>query len=221
MKILWGATVAAAALAVSACDNRKAADETATDQTADATATMPSDSGMAPPTDPMATTQTTAGAAAMDVPAYVQTAASGDMFEIRSSELARKQSKTSQVRDFAQRMITDHQASTAALKKAVQEGAAGTTVPAEIMPRHQQMLRELEQADAAAFDRLYIEQQRTAHAEALDLHRSFAGRADVPPQLKAFAQQTAQTVEGHHERLMQMPTATAGAQGAATPTPGQ
>ena len=134
MKILWGATVTAAALAVSACDNRKAADQTATDQTADATATMPSDSGMAPPTDPMAPPPTTAGATAMDVPAYVQTAASGDMFEIRSSQLAQKQSKNSQVRDFAQRMITDHQASTAALKNAVQDGAAGTTVPAPLGP---------------------------------------------------------------------------------------
>lgn len=210
MKILWGATVAVAALAVSACDNRKATDQTATDRTADATATMPSDSAMAPPTDP-----TVSPGGAIDVPTYVQTAASGDIFEIRSSQLALKQGQDRQVRDFAQRMIRDHQASTAALKQAVSEGAQGTAIPTAMLPRHAEMLRTLEQAgngsDKAAFDRLYVEQQRTAHAEALDLHRGMAARADAPAPLKAFADATARTVEGHHQSLMQMPAATGSA----------
>lgn len=222
MKILLGATVAVAALAVSACDNRKAADGTTTDETAGATATTPSDSGMAPPTGDGGATL----ANAVDVPTYVQTAASSDMFEIRSSQLAQKQSQDRQVRDFAQRMIKDHQASTAALKQAVSAGAQGTAIPTEMMPRHAEMLRTLEQAangsDRAAFDRLYVEQQRTAHAEALDLHRSMAERGDVPTPLKAFAQRTAATVEGHHQSLMQMPAARGGAAstsaGAVSPT---
>lgn len=212
MRSIWTMSVAAAALAVTGCNNQKAADGTAADRTAGATDTMPSDSGMAPATGMDGATP----ANAVDVPTYVQTAASSDMFEIRSSQLAQKQSQDRQVRDFAQRMIRDHQASTAALKQAVSEGAEGTTIPTEMMPRHAQMLRELEQAatgsDRAAFDRLYVEQQRTAHAEALDLHRSMAARGDVPAQLKAFAQSTAQTVEGHRQSLMQMP-AMAGAAG--------
>jgi putative membrane protein len=213
--MFWGATVAATALAIAGCGGQKS-DGAATDETADATTTMPSDSGMVPPTG----TETTGATASapVDVPTYVQTAASGDMFEIRSSQLALKQSQDRQVRDFAQRMITDHQASTAALKKAVSAGAQGTTIPTEIMPRHAEMVRALEQAaqgnDRAAFDRLYMDQQRTAHAQALDLHRSMAARGDVPGELKAFAQQTTQTVEGHHQSLMQMPsTGASGAMG--------
>ena len=208
MRSMWGLSVAAAALTVAGCNNQKAADGAATDQTADATATMPSDSGMAPPTG----TDSATPANAVDVPTYVQTAASGDMFEVQSSQLALKQSRDQKVRDFAQRMIRDHQASTTALKQAVSAGAQGTTIPTEMMPRHAEMLRTLEQAgsDRAAFDRLYLEQQRTAHAEALDLHRSMAARGDVPAELKRFAESTAQTVEGHHQSLMQMPAAAAG-----------
>lgn len=220
MRSIWGASVAAAALMVAGCNNQKAADGTATDETAGATATMPSDSGMAPATGMDAATP----ANAVDVPTYVQTAASSDMFEIQSSQMAVKRAEDRQVRDFAQRMIRDHQASTAALKQAVSAGAPGTTIPTEMMPRHAEMLRALEQAaagtDRAAFDRLYLEQQRTAHAEALDLHRSMAARADVPAELTSFAQSTAQTVEGHHQSLMQMPGAAGdagmGAQGGVT-----
>jgi putative membrane protein len=233
MRSIWGACVAASALAVASCNNPNAADKSApngaaTDRTADATATMPSDSGMAPPTGADGAQPASAVPAnAVDVPTFVQTAASGDMFEIRSSQLAMKESENRQVRDFAQLMVKDHQASTAALKQAVSEGARGTTVPTEMMPRHAQMLRALEQAangtDAAAFDRLYLEQQRTAHAEALDLHRSMAARGDMPAPLKAFADATAKTVEGHHQSLMQMPAAagTAATSGTVNPATGQ
>jgi putative membrane protein len=219
MKSLWGASLLAAALAVGGCNNQKAADGAVPDQTADTMGTVPSEGTMAP-ADGM--TDGTAPPNAVDVPTYVQTAASSDLFEIRSSQLALKQSQDKQVRDFAQRMIADHQTSTAGLKQAVSEGAQGTPIPTEMMPRHAQMLRELEQAgsgsDRAAFDRLYLNQQRTAHSEALNLHRSIATRGDVPEPLKTFAARTADAVDGHYKMLMAAPAeggmATKGSTGA-------
>jgi predicted outer membrane protein len=50
---------------------------------------------------------------------YVQKAAVGDMFEVQSSNLAAKQAESSDVKAFAQRMIKDHTASTAALKSGI------------------------------------------------------------------------------------------------------
>jgi hypothetical protein len=103
-------------------------------------------------------------------------------------------------------MIADHRTSTTGLKKAVADAgaAAGLTVPPEMLLRHATMLASLQQATGGAFDRLYIEQQRTAHAEALDLHRGMALRAGAPAPLKAFAAATAPVVEKHHQMLLAM-----------------
>lgn len=203
MNSLLAVTVAAGALALAGCGNRNA-DSTATDQTAAATETMPSDSGMAPATGTPA-----APPVSVDTPTYVQTAASGDMFEIQSSQLALTRSKDAAVRSFAEQMVKDHQASTAALKQAV-NGVEGATIPASMTPKHADMLRALQGATGAEFDRLYVEQQRTAHAEAMDLHRAMADRADAPAGLKTFARNTLGVVEGHHGALMQMPANVAG-----------
>jgi putative membrane protein len=204
MPILIGRTVFGAAilgtLALTGCDTKpgdQSTQGTVVREDADGTVTT-----AAAPTPPIA----------MDVSTYVSTAASGDLFEIRSSELALELSRNETVRDFAERMIADHRDNSEALRTAVARAERDIPVPTAMMPRHMSMISELQQVaagtDRNGFDQLYMNQQRTAHAEALDLHRQMAQRTDAPASLREFAASTAQKIEQHNELLtsMQMPS---------------
>jgi putative membrane protein len=141
---------------------------------------------------------------AMDPATFVATAASSDMYEIRSSELALKQATMPRLQQFAGQMVSEHKATTAQLTKAVADAGGNLAMPGEMMPRHAEMLRELEGASPADFDRLYLEQQRRAHAEALDLHRLMASQGNGPAPLVRFASETAPKVEMHYKMLTDM-----------------
>lgn len=200
--------VIAAGVALAACDNRAPGANPQADAPAPGAAAP---AGQMPPA---------AVGTAIDPQTYVATAASADMYEIRASEMAVKRTRSDSVRDFAQRMMTEHRATTEQLARAA--AATGIQVPAQMLPRHAQMLESLETAtrgnDPAAFDRLYLEQQRTAHAEAVDLHRNMTGRADLPAELATFARETLPKVEGHLAMLTDMP---AGPGPTGTPTGGE
>jgi len=58
------------------------------------------------------------------------------------------------------------------------------------------MIRELRQAPAARFDRLYIGQQIPAHQQALALHGRYARTGDLPA-LRRVASAVVPVVEAH------------------------
>ncbi len=60
---------------------------------------------------------------------FVAMAAAGNLFEIQSSELALRRSHSGAVREFANRMVTDHNAAAAKFKQAMAD--AKLTPPAE------------------------------------------------------------------------------------------
>lgn len=190
-------TVAAVGLMTVACNSSDKGDTqadagAATEGTIEATSTIPSMQDARPGMNL--------------VPAeYVGQAASGEMFEIQSSELALEVSQNDEVRAFAQRMVADHKATTAQLTKSIE--GTGYPLPTEMQPRHAQMFGALQSArgDMALFDKLHMEQQMAAHGEAMNLHRSMATRADLPGQLSTFARETLAKVEGHHSMLADLP----------------
>ncbi len=113
-------------------------------------------------------------------PMYMTMAASSDMFEIQSSQLALQASQNQAVRNYANMMIAHHQATTQNLMMAAQ--SAGLTPPTPMLvPMHQQMLDQLRAAGTgAAFDAAYKQAQTMSHQEALNLHTNYAQSGDVP-----------------------------------------
>ena len=133
---------------------------------------------------------------------FVATAAAGNLFEIDSSELALRRSQSSAVRDFANRMVVDHNAAAAKLKQAVAD--AKLTPPAEKLDaKHQAMLDDLKAKDAASFDRAYIEVQYNAHVETVALFQSYAKGGETG-RLKAFAADVLPTLQGHLDHVTKM-----------------
>lgn len=134
---------------------------------------------------------------------YVPAAAMGDMYEIESSKMALGRSQNAEVKQVAQMIIKDHEASSAELKKLVAGMQGAPALPTELDERRKGLLDNLRGASPADFDDTYLDQQTAAHHEAELLHRTYAGAGDVEP-LKAFAAKTADIVKGHTEMVTKL-----------------
>ena len=193
MRIATVSTVAALALAAAACNNSQGGSEISTepnlaeDQAADdvlgANAMTDNEAAVALPTD---------------ASGFAAAAAASDLFELESAKLAAIKGTSKEVKEFAGHLLTDHRKSAADLKSAAAE--ANVMVAPALDAEKQAMIDGLKAASGAEFDRLFLEQQATAHQKALTLLQSFAGGGDAEP-LKAFARKASTMVEGHLEHL--------------------
>jgi putative membrane protein len=129
-------------------------------------------------------------------PGFLAHAASGDQFEIQSSQAAQRLSTVQAVRDFAGMMITDHTRLSQAMAAAAQ--SAGVTPPAPTMlPAEQAMWDQLRACGTGVTcDPAYKNAQITAHQNALQLFQNYAANGDVPA-IKAAAAQAIPTIQMH------------------------
>jgi putative membrane protein len=129
--------------------------------------------------------------------AYVQMAAASDLFEIQSSQLATTRAQNPEVRAFAQMLIEHHTATTRQLTAAA--AAAGSPPNPTLMPMQAEMIAQLQGANGAEFDRLYLRQQVPAHEMALALHQNYARNGDTAS-LRTVAAAAVPIVRQHLER---------------------
>lgn len=149
-----------------------------------------------PPPPPYQAPRVAPPSAAPSSAAYVAHAASIDLFEIQSSELALQRSTTQRVRDFASMMIEAHKGTSAQLSLA---GRRLNLLPsAQLSAKHQAMLDQLR--SAASFDVTYRQQQLAVHQEALALHGNYAERG-TSPTLRPVAAAILPVVQRHVRML--------------------
>jgi putative membrane protein len=129
--------------------------------------------------------------------AYVRMAAASDLFEIQSSQLAVSRAQNPAVREFAQMLIEHHTMTTQQLTAAAT--AAGTPPNSTLLPMQAEMIEQLQGANGAEFDRVYLRQQVPAHERALALHTNYAGHGDTPT-LRTVAAAAVPIVRQHLER---------------------
>ncbi len=143
------------------------------------------------------------GAFAIGAPSaqdFAQRAALSDIFEIESSKIALKKVKSGSVRDFAQMMITDHTKSSEDLKQAIAASGQTLAMPAKLDATRQTQLEVLNRLNGQEFESEYLNQQKLAHQQALELLKSYAGGGDVA-EVRQFAQATIPAVQKHHDWL--------------------
>ncbi|WP_246677074.1 MULTISPECIES: DUF4142 domain-containing protein [unclassified Mesorhizobium] len=128
---------------------------------------------------------------------FVDKAAVGGMFEVESSKLAVDKAKDQKVKDFAQKMITDHGAANAKLQSIA--GEQKLTVPSDLDAAHKSDLDKLRNT-SDGFDAPYVQMQRSAHADAVNLFQSYAKDGDNAS-LKAFATETLPTLKMHQQMV--------------------
>lgn len=186
--------VSAAALTLAACNQQQGSD--AVDKVQDAVS------------EPVGQTSAATMGANM-VSAYVPNAAMGDMYEIQAADFALERSQNAQVKELAKMIKADHTAAAAALKTAAAQAAPDTAVPSELDQRRQGLIDNLRSADAANFDKTYIDQQVAAHEEAVTLHRGFSDKTDAPA-LSEHARTVLPKIEAHLQRAKQVQSSLAG-----------
>lgn len=148
-----------------------------------------------PPPPPGATTQA--------LP-FVKTAGASDLYEIESSRVALRKTRSAEVREFANMLIQHHTKTSADTMAAAK--AAGLNPPKPmLMPAHRKQISELNAASAADFDRVYLAQQLPAHQAALALMQGYAGNGDKP-QLKQAATGAVPIIQSHIDRIHQLHT---------------
>ena len=131
-----------------------------------------------------------------DAAGFAAAVASSDMFEIESGKLAEAQGSSADVKSFGAKLQADHQKSTADLKAAAEGIAVAPALDAE----KRGMLDQLKAASGAEFDRIFVEQQKTAHEKALSLLKNYQAAGDNEA-LKGFAGKATPVVQAHLDHL--------------------
>jgi putative membrane protein len=127
---------------------------------------------------------------------FVIKAASGGMFEVESSKIAKDAAKAEEVKKFAEMMITDHEKANKELMDVAKKANLG--LPLKMLDEHQKMLEKVKGAKGSDFDKTYMETQVAAHEEAVALF-SNAAKNVKEANLRAFAEKTLPVIKEHHE----------------------
>jgi putative membrane protein len=133
---------------------------------------------------------------------FVDKAAVGGKFEVDSSKIAQDKVTDQNVKEFAQKMIEDHNAANAKLQSIA--GEQKLQLPVDLDAPHRSELQKL-QHGKAPLDQPYVDMQRSAHADAVSLFESYAKDGDNGP-LKVFAQETLPTLKMHKEMIEKIAT---------------
>ena len=152
----------------------------------------------------MAMNAAAAAAAPMptDAAGFVKAAGASDLFEIESAKLALQKTQNSDIRDFANMMVTDHTKTTEAVKAAAKK-AGLTPAPPTLTADQQQMLDQLKPLSGDDFDKAYLAQQMPAHQQALTMIQNYAQNGDTPALVDA-AKTAVPIVQKHIDHLQEL-----------------
>lgn len=133
---------------------------------------------------------------------FANMVAISDMFELESSKLAQTKGRDEKVKAFAARMIKDHTETSNELKTI----ASGMkhSLPTAMDSAHQKKIDNLKaEKDGPEFDEEYIDEQVTAHKNAVDLFERYSKNGENA-QLKAFAAKHLPHLQEHLKMAQEM-----------------
>lgn len=142
----------------------------------------------------------TFAADSIDPDEFVDEASAKGMAEIKTSKMALEKSQSADVREFAQRMITDHNAANNELASIAKRKKLDVADDTELMSKAKAMV--LKQRDGESFDQAYANNQVNAHEQTIDLFEQAVNIKD--PELKAFAQRTLPKLRSHLEMAREL-----------------
>ena len=185
------ATTAALILALTsvACSERAGLPENETTGTTQA----PSQTTTATGTTTAVTGGTVSALTAYDKE-FITAAGMVGLSEVRLSDLARQKAQSAEVKQFAERMVTEHARS----NQEVTELATvkGTALAAELDAPHQGAFDHLDSLSGPAFDRAYMQHMVEDHQKAVALFQDAAVKAN-DADVKAWAARTLPTLQQH------------------------
>jgi putative membrane protein len=135
----------------------------------------------------------TAAAPAADE-TFVMEAAQGGMAEVELGRLAVQKASDPRVKEFGQRMVTDHSKANDNLKSLAQDKKI--TIPADLDAKHRATRDRLAKLSGTAFDHAYVQEMIGDHQKDVADFRK-ESESGLDPAVKAFAAKTLPTLEEH------------------------
>ncbi len=135
-----------------------------------------------------------AGVRALNDKEFVQKAASGDKMEITLGEMAVRQASSPEVRNFGQRLVTDHNLASDQLIAIADKN--NISVPQDMDRMDNSMVKHLSVLQGQDFDRAYMKHMVEGHKNDIEMFQRQA-REGKNPDLKNYARQTLPTLQEH------------------------
>ncbi|HWE27594.1 MAG TPA: DUF4142 domain-containing protein [Polyangia bacterium] len=127
---------------------------------------------------------------------FVEKAATGGMAEVKLSKLAMDKGHSTDVKQFARKMVEDHSKANMELKQIAEK--ENLTVPTAMDDKHQRIYDKLVKLEGADFDKEYMRAMATDHDDTVKLFKNQSQNGS-DPQLKSFAMKTLPIIEKHDD----------------------
>ncbi len=125
---------------------------------------------------------------------FAAAAAQGGMTEVELGRVALQRGVDSSVREFGQKMVTDHSAANAELKSIT--ARKNIQLPTEVSSDQKSMIEKLSKLSGAEFDKEYMSDMVKDHEEDVKDFQTQANEG-TDPDIKAFASKTLPILQGH------------------------
>jgi putative membrane protein len=139
-------------------------------------------------------TEKTSGAVSAPDRAFAKEAAVGGMAEVEFGTLAKDKASNADVKQFGDRMVTDHGKANDELKQWAQK--KNITLPTELDAKHKATKDRLSKLSGDTFDRAYMREMVSDHVKDVSAFKRESTSAH-DPDLKAWAAKTLPTLEEH------------------------
>lgn len=127
---------------------------------------------------------------------FMKEAAQGGMAEVEFGKLAQQNAQSDEVKQFGQRMVTDHGNANQQLTSLA--SSKGITLPTQLDKKDEQTRDRLSKLQGEKFDRAYMATMVKDHDKDVNAFKHEAQNAK-DPDLKQFAQQTLTVIEQHDQ----------------------
>lgn len=125
---------------------------------------------------------------------FMRKAAEGGLAEVELGKLAQQNGADESVKNFGQRMVTDHSQANEKLMTLAQ--SMGVELPTTLSRKDQKALDKLKSMSGEEFDKAYARMMRKDHR--MDVHEfEHEAKHGKNPQLKQFAETTLPTLKEH------------------------
>ncbi|MGN7989756.1 DUF4142 domain-containing protein [Pedobacter sp. 22226] len=126
---------------------------------------------------------------------FLRKAAVGGIMEVEAAKIAAKNAKSTEVKDFAAKMLADHTKANTELKALAQ---SKKVITPDALPADQQIhLDEMKKMTGAAFDKHYMDMMVTDHDKTVALFKQ--GTENRDQSVKEWANNTLKVIESHDE----------------------
>jgi putative membrane protein len=177
--------VVSAALAISmGCSKQRASNEQ----------TSPQPSSAPSQTDQQVTTNAQSAALNPDDRSFLEQAAVGGKAEVELGQLAQDKAQNDKVKQFAQRMVTDHSQANSELTSLGDK--MSLSLPTSLDDQHQKEKDRLSKLSGAKFDKEYMKLMVDDHEKDVSDFQKQSGNA-INSDVKSFASKTLPTLQQH------------------------